>query len=160
MRVNYNNIEERRNYVNVHCWLKNNYGKATKCEHCGRTDRNRYEWALKRECEYVKDVNCFLQLCRHCHKRYDLTEETINKFRKRMTGIKHSDVTKKRMSESHKKIDKSFLRGKIVSEETKRKISESKKGKPVGVGKKLSEAHKLAISNSLKNRNKSKNSLP
>ena len=82
-------------------------------------------------------------------KRSDLVKENI---RKRMIGTKLSSDTIKKMSESHKKVDKSYLFNRIFSEEHKNNISKSKKGKSVGVGKKLTQEHKKAISNGFKPR--------
>jgi DNA invertase Pin-like site-specific DNA recombinase len=58
--------------------------------------------------------------------------------------------TRKKISDSHKKIDKSYLCNRVFSEEHKRNISKSKKGKSVGVGKKLTEKHKKSISEGFK----------
>lgn len=57
--------------ISVHFWLKNHYGKASKCEFCGTKNTYRYEWALKHGCEYIKDVNSYYQLCVKCHRTYD-----------------------------------------------------------------------------------------
>jgi hypothetical protein len=80
-------------------------------------------------------------------KRSDLVKENM---RKRMVGKKLSITTIKKMSESHKKIDKSYLFNRVFSEQHKNNISKSKKGKSVGVGKILTEEHKKAISKGFK----------
>jgi len=64
-------------YARIHYWLRETYGKASKCEgeNCkGVSDR--YEWAKKRECEYDFKRENFLQLCKSCHSSLDCTEET------------------------------------------------------------------------------------
>jgi hypothetical protein len=65
--------------------------------------------------------------------------------KKRMTGRALSDETKRKMSEAHKKVDKSYLFNRVFSAEHRENISKGKKGKPIGVGKKLTERHKEAI---------------
>ena len=81
-----------------------------------------------------------------------------------MTGLKHSEETKKKISENNKgeknpnfgnkmsdESKKSISdkhKGLKHSEETKLKMSNSKKGKHTGIGRKLSEEHKLNISKS------------
>jgi hypothetical protein len=80
-------------------------------------------------------------------KRSNLVKENM---RKRMTGTKLSDETRKKMSESHKKVDKSYLFNRVLSEKHKKKISESKKGVSIGVGKVLTKEHKKAISKGFK----------
>lgn len=150
--MDFNNLTERRNYYNVHYWVIKTYGKATKCEFCGVSDAKMYHWALKRGCVYEKNIDSFFQLCVSCHRKYDTTEATIEKYRKRMSGVLHSNDTKVKMSDAHKMVDKSYLIGRKLSDETRKKISDAKRGKPIGVGKKLSESHKAAISKAMRRR--------
>lgn len=84
------------------------------------------------------------------------SDEFKSNCRLRQTGKKHSDETKKRMSDSQKQIDKSYLVGMRLSDSTKDKISKSKRGVPIGLGKVLSASHKAAISKAMTNRNKTK----
>jgi hypothetical protein len=70
-------IEEKRHYKNVHIWLKRKYGSADHCEFCNK-DSNRYEWALKDGCEYEKNKDNFIQLCKLCHVNYDNISEKIS----------------------------------------------------------------------------------
>lgn len=64
----------------IHQWLKANYGQPRVCElgNCTRQSIA-YDWALKTGMTYKKDRNCFMRLCRSCHRRYDLTEEKKKK---------------------------------------------------------------------------------
>lgn len=59
-------------YTALHQWLHSHYGKADHCanKQCGGASQ-RFEWAKKRECEYRRDVRCFVQLCKSCHTKYD-----------------------------------------------------------------------------------------
>lgn len=58
-------------YSRVHKELALKYGKASRCEHCEMPNKKRYEWALKTGRSYISDANNFLQLCTHCHRKYD-----------------------------------------------------------------------------------------
>lgn len=144
-------ILERRNYVNVHYWLSKNHGKAFGCTHCERTDNVKYEWALLKGKSYERNIENFIPLCKSCHRKYDQTPESIEKQRSKMIGRKTSQETKDKMSKARKDIA-IFPSGWKLSELTKNKISESKKGKPIGVGKILSKEHRQAISNGHKKR--------
>lgn len=73
------------NYRAVHAWLTYYHGKASKCEMPDCNGRSKmFHWALKRDKDYEKNIENFMQLCSSCHKKYDLTEET--KLRLRESG--------------------------------------------------------------------------
>lgn len=61
---------ENAGYHAIHIWLKTNYGKASKCEHCGTKKAKRFEWA-NISGEYKRDISDYLQLCSKCHHKYD-----------------------------------------------------------------------------------------
>jgi hypothetical protein len=63
-------------YFHLHKWLRDNFGKANKCENklCNCMSKN-YEWALIHEKEYIRDRNNFIMLCASCHRKYDFTEQ-------------------------------------------------------------------------------------
>ena len=64
-----------------------------------------------------------------------------------MLGKQHSEESKKKMSESHKGKP-SHRKGEQLSEETKKKISEANKGKtPPNKGKPMSEEEKKKLRN-------------
>ena len=67
--------EDKIKYINLHRWIRNNYGNAIKCEFCDGLKAKRFEWALKKGCEYKKNINNFIQLCPSCHRKYDETKE-------------------------------------------------------------------------------------
>ena len=88
---------------------------------------------------------------------YERTEETKRKLskaqqrRKERDGYIHSSETRRKISESLKGMTRSPL-----SEEHKKKLSESHKGKPTwNKGKKLSEEHKRKISEGNKGKRRS-----
>lgn len=57
-------------YSGLHDWISYHYGKAIKCEHCGKTS-GRIEWANKSH-EYKRHRSDWLQLCKKCHVKYDI----------------------------------------------------------------------------------------
>lgn len=58
-------------YAALHDWVSLNYQKADACDHCCCTDKP-LDWANKTG-QYRRDRDDWLNLCRPCHKRYDLT---------------------------------------------------------------------------------------
>jgi len=70
-------INSKWKYGNIHHWMLNHYGNATKCENkkCQSKNPKRYEWALRKGKQYERDRNNFIQLCPSCHRKYDYTEE-------------------------------------------------------------------------------------
>ena len=104
--MKYSKIEERRNYVNVHYWLIKTYGKAKFCAHCGVLDASRYEWALIKCFKYEKVLGNFIQLCKSCHVKYDMSQSFKEDASRRMSGRKLSERTKEKMSLSAKKREK------------------------------------------------------
>lgn len=60
----------RNRYMNIHGWLRRNYGPANRCEGCGGINLN-YQYALIDGKEYDYDVNNFIMLCVSCHRKYD-----------------------------------------------------------------------------------------
>ena len=60
-------------YRGLHHWMKKEFGKAFKCEFCGktRTTPKSIQWANKTG-KYLRDRNDWLELCASCHKKYDL----------------------------------------------------------------------------------------
>lgn len=141
---------EEKHYRNIHMWISNNYGRADHCQSPDCTkESTMFHWALKKGCDYTKNVNNFMQLCAKCHCLYDGRAEklknnkhTLNKFpssetrakmsksRKGrisgMAGKKHSEETKQRMGVARRGSQNAFY-GKTHSQETIDKIKESLK---------------------------------
>lgn len=103
---------EIRNYFNVHAWIRSNYGAAAKCEFC-KKEGLKYEWALKKEHKYEKNISNFMELCVPCHKKYDLT------------GRVFSPETREKMGKSRRGKIRWEMRGRKHTEEHKRNISDS-----------------------------------
>ena len=74
-----NNYQWKENpgYFALHNWLKNYYGKASKCENlnCQHQNPKRFEWALLKDKDYERKRENFIQLCCSCHRKYDYTDE-------------------------------------------------------------------------------------
>ncbi len=90
-----------KNYANVHYWIKAMYGRAYKCENntCLGNSK-KYEWAKLKGKNYEKKRDCFMQLCKVCHSKYDFTEETRQKLIKINTGRIQTEESKKKRSKS------------------------------------------------------------
>lgn len=60
-------------YPGIHQWLKKNFGKANQCQNqkCLARSPN-YDWARLRDVDYKRQREYFVQLCRSCHRKYDL----------------------------------------------------------------------------------------
>ena len=64
--------KERNEYVRIHYWLKNNYGKACQCNYIGCEDNcETFEWALIHGFNHEKKRSNYWQLCNSCHNNYD-----------------------------------------------------------------------------------------
>ena len=60
-------------YSGVHIWLRNAFGKASKCENCNRTEK--VQWADKKhrgkKSKFERNRDDWVQLCVWCHKAFD-----------------------------------------------------------------------------------------
>jgi group I intron endonuclease len=100
-------------------------------------------------------LNC--QLPGYNDKPKIMSNETKEKISKLGKGRKHSEETRKKMSESKKNISEEtrkklsdLKKGKKFSEEHRKKLSESQKGKKNSLGKKYSEETRKKMSESKK----------
>ena len=106
-------------YETIHWWLKKNYGKATNCEQCGSTKN--VQWAKLKGKEYERKRENFWMLCAKCHIIYDNTGRAG--WNKGLKGIYHI-----------------WPNGRTFSEETKKKMSLARLGKPPwNKGRKMKE---------------------
>lgn len=77
--------KEEVTYKSLHGWLNKTFGKAIKCEKCGKTKSGKsktFGWALLKGRKYEKKRENFWMLCRSCHNTYDGTIRNIKKMRK------------------------------------------------------------------------------
>lgn len=97
------------------------HGPASRCEHCKKTEKKKYDWALKKGFTYSKSIDCFIQLCRSCHLKYDFTEERAKKNKTARLGFKNSDDHKKKLRDANL--------GKTHSEKSKKLMSKAAMGR-------------------------------
>jgi hypothetical protein len=69
---------DRASYVAKHIWMFTNYGKATKCEDCGKT-KGMIHWANISD-KYKRERSDWKQLCVPCHSKFDRTKKLKNKI--------------------------------------------------------------------------------
>ena len=65
------NWKRKVGYYAVHDWLALNFGKANRCELCGKTKN--VQWAKIKGKSYLRKRENFWQLCSRCHIYYDGT---------------------------------------------------------------------------------------
>lgn len=61
-------------YFPLHAWIRNNWGHADHCEHCGKMGKPKgisFQWAKIKGKKYHRKRENFMQLCHVCHIRYD-----------------------------------------------------------------------------------------
>ena len=66
------NRKEVLTYSGIHAWVKRTWGKANRCELCGKQNLtgHRVHWANKNH-KYTRDRNEWMMVCRPCHAKYD-----------------------------------------------------------------------------------------
>lgn len=86
------NWKSKVGYHAVHDWIQLNYGKANMCEdpNCKKISQ-KYEWAKVKDVPYERKRENFIQLCKSCHSKYDIKENTYK-------NKKHSEETKRKLS--------------------------------------------------------------
>ena len=63
-------------YRIVHDWINRHYGKASKCSNpeC-KSISQFFEYCLKKGCEHDRNIDNYIELCRSCHRLYDMPED-------------------------------------------------------------------------------------
>lgn len=101
---NHWNYNENCSVLAIHRWLNKNFGKPYKCESKNCKNKSKvFDLALKKGKKYERKRENFLMLCRSCHKKYDITEETKTKIMVNLAknkGIKMSDEQKEKIRKS------------------------------------------------------------
>jgi len=75
-KVNGKIVINSSTYTAVHQWIVREKGRPKKCEMCGTTEKNRYDWANK-DHKYARKLEDYMCLCVKCHRKYD--KENNNK---------------------------------------------------------------------------------
>ena len=70
---------------NLHTWVSRRLGEPNKCEHCGTTTANRYEWSNISH-QYKRELSDWQRLCIKCHQKYD--GHCVSNFRHFRKGLK------------------------------------------------------------------------
>jgi len=71
----------RKRYDQIHHWLRKTYGKAYKCEEPTCMGKSiTYQWALNKSYDYAFNRENFTMLCKSCHAKSDVTDETRRKL--------------------------------------------------------------------------------
>ena len=118
-------------YRALHFWVQKRLGKAFFCSNDSNHKSIVYDWA-NLSGEYKKDISDFKSLCRSCHRKMDKSKPPT------FLGRKHTEETKRKISEAHKTENISdeyrqkmsaWQKGKSKSLKTKQKISQTMKGK-------------------------------
>lgn len=123
--------EFKRNYRNVHFWLRNKFGNASKCEgiECNHKSR-KFNYALKTGSEYKKIRENFLELCISCHRKYDLTDEIKNKMSESRIGLQnHRTKIKGIDNNGNVKIYSSIKEASIINKSGRGSIVDVLKGR-------------------------------
>lgn len=103
-------------YAAIHYWLRKHHGPATSCQNAYCTRKSvTFEWALRRDKQYERVRENFIQLCKSCHGQMDVTDHTRRTLHEKNKGKKPSELNRQRTRER--------LTGRPHSAETKRKHS-------------------------------------
>jgi hypothetical protein len=70
-------------YASMHIYVRKKYQKTGICHICKKEPKTRIEMDLIKGRDYSYNVEDYMELCPSCHKKYDVTEEYIEKCRKR-----------------------------------------------------------------------------
>jgi len=64
-------------YHNLHNWIRNTKGKASKCEFCGKEGTGRgMHWANV-DHKYSRVLEDYISLCQSCHRKYDIKNNFV-----------------------------------------------------------------------------------
>jgi hypothetical protein len=59
--------------VSIHFWIRYHWGKADHCDNFNCLgNSNHFEWSNKKKHVYTRNREDYQQLCRTCHRQYDL----------------------------------------------------------------------------------------
>jgi hypothetical protein len=80
----------KEEYLSIHAWIRHHHGRPSMCELCRRSDKKRYEWALRKGEKYNRDIKSYIRLCKGCHNKYDVTEQSRANMSNAHIGIKNT----------------------------------------------------------------------
>lgn len=107
-------VTRSKTYGAIHQWLHSRHGKAYYCSNpnCDGISK-KYDWALKKGYNYNHCVDNFMQLCKTCHKNYDMTEDIRNRFKEEYRSGRRKMPTYK-LGKPLKSVDMLTLDGKYI----------------------------------------------
>lgn len=73
----------RADYTSIHSWVSRWKGRPKKCEHCGITTKQRYEWANINN-KYRRQLEDYIRLCKSCHTKFDFDKKVEIEVEKRL----------------------------------------------------------------------------
>lgn len=113
----------------IHKRVEQMYGKPRYCEICKRTDKKMYEWSNK-DHTYIMPIRKedWQRLCCSCHRKYDFKKFGPSEKQKNLWVSMVGRKTRPHTEETKLKIGKGN-RGKVISDETRRKMSISAKSR-------------------------------
>lgn len=97
------NHRSKKNYSQIHFWIRYYYGKANHCEFNMSHKSKKYEWA-NIDGIYENDIKHFIQLCQSCHRKLDWTDEARAKMA----------IISSKTRNAKKKIKQLSLSGEII----------------------------------------------
>ena len=74
-------------YSGIHAWVKRSWGRANKCELCGKRglSGSSVHWANK-DHKYSRDRCDWMMVCRPCHAQWDMKYNGTNFTKKSLRG--------------------------------------------------------------------------
>lgn len=66
--------------VGLHQWIRRKKGAPMVCDHCGRKDKKKYEWA-NIDHKYRRVLEDYIRLCTSCHRIYDIENNDYDNHR-------------------------------------------------------------------------------
>jgi len=105
----------KREYLQIHYWIRKLYGNAYYCSNDKLHKAKRYHWA-NISGKYKRDINDYKQLCSSCHVKMDYTEERRKKNIGNQYAIRKEIVQINRLGETVEKyssIRQAAIRNKI-----------------------------------------------
>ena len=73
-------------YTSIHSWVSRWKGRPKLCEHCGSTEKKRYEWANINS-KYNRNLNDYIRLCKSCHTKFDTNKKIDIEVKKRLKAM-------------------------------------------------------------------------
>jgi hypothetical protein len=121
-----------KEYRRIHDWIRRRMNNINICSHCGNTGK--LDNALINGFQHERNIDNYMKLCRTCHYNYD-----------HPNGITHSDETKTLIGKhSKERIERNGVSEKFINARK---------------GTRISDEHRLILSQKITGENHHKNKL-